>query len=313
MTKRHLAIFLLAALVVGVPIYYTLAGTASLLTPRLDYEGLSRDYWLSLLFSPGNGALIAAHLKHIAYTFLVYVHYVETSLFYGGESPLLTLWLAPAFLLGMAYSLRRWRARGPLLILLWVVITSLGNSLLELPTEAPRYVVVFPALALAAAVGIRFTLPLIVPRRFAFRAAFGLAAALALWQAFYYFGPHLDVYNRQLRLYRDGQDAIYRSLDFPQGTGVHVIGVVVLYDFDVAQMLHYFGRDDLLVDIRTQPPTPEQIASLPRDRDHAFYVEPEDTRTVELLRQTFDLEPPQYSPFNVPADRQLVLYYASAR
>jgi hypothetical protein len=44
--------------------------------------------------------------------------------------------------------------------------------------------------------------------------------------------------------------------------------------------------------------------------DHAFFIAPEDTATLATLRRYFHLLPPEYSPFNIPVENQLTLYYA---
>jgi hypothetical protein len=44
--------------------------------------------------------------------------------------------------------------------------------------------------------------------------------------------------------------------------------------------------------------------------DHAFFIAPDDSGTLAALRHYFQLMPPQFSPFNIPAENQLALYYA---
>lgn len=197
------------------------------------------------------------------------------------------------------------------LALLWMVFTALGNTVLVVPTWAPRYVVVFPALALATALGVHWTLSLILSRPY--RLAVAVTIGLAIAQAAYYFGPHLYAYNRQFRVYRDGQDAIFRSQSFPPGTQVHVYAVVPLYPNNIAQIMRYLELDDLRLDVLWKPVTPELLASLPRDVDNAFFIHPADQAGLILIRRYFDVDPPQWSPYNVPRDKQLVLYYAPAQ
>jgi hypothetical protein len=300
--------FALSAFVVGAPIYYTLEGLQAMLAPRFRFETLDGNYWTALLLSPG-GELLLEQLQRTTYPFLMTIHYGDGHPFYGGEHPLILGYLAPAALLGLAYAIWRWRRPGALLLLLWITLTSLGNSLLITPTSAARYVVEFPALTLLIAVGISAVTRLLLPERRAWLLAGALTIVLAVLQIGYYFGPHLSVYNYQVRLFDDGQDALFRSADFPPGTQVHVIGFVPLYEFDREVMLRYLGLD-IHLDVWWDRLTHERIVGLPRDVDHAFFLEPEDTYSLDIIRQYFDLEPPQYSPFNVPADRQLVLYYA---
>ena len=58
--------------------------------------------------------------------------------------------------------------------------------------------------------------------------------------------------------------------------------------------------------------TSAYIGALPKSVDHAFFVEPLDTVTITILAQHFTLEGPFTSPYNVPPERQLALYYARA-
>jgi hypothetical protein len=136
-------------------------------------------------------------------------------------------------------------------------------------------------------------------------------------QGVYYFGFHLDGFNRQTRLWTDYQDAVFRSLDFPAGTQVHIVGNHEFYDWDIARMLEFLGRSDLDIHVRQHRTIwafdAAYLDSLPRSVDHAFYLEAADTPSLDLLRAHFDLLPPQTSPYRVPPDLQFVLHYAPAR
>jgi hypothetical protein len=72
-----------------------------------------------------------------------------------------------------------------------------------------------------------------------------------------------------------------------------------------------FVADTLTLNILTPDQvTPEYLATLSHRLDNAFYVEPSDQTTLALLRQYFELEPPQYSPYNLLVSQQFILYYA---
>src|SRR5690606_40187191 len=60
----------------------------------------------------------------------------------------------PLFLLGLVHALRR---RSGWLLVLWVLLTALGNSLILFNNWTARFVVVMPAIAILCAVWLRCT------------------------------------------------------------------------------------------------------------------------------------------------------------
>jgi hypothetical protein len=226
------------------------------------------------------------------------------------------------------------------LLILWVLATALGNSLLVESSNAARFVVVFPGIMLLAAVGIRYTLLLIWPDepnlsvppalrrlRDSFRQRFpslqpmavllvAVGVSFSIQQVDYYFNQHLAVYNEQTREswgYRDAEDAVLRSVNFPPGTQIHLVWQKDEPNLDVARGVLNFMADDVELDaVETRYFTPSYLAGLDRRVDHAFYVAHDNTRAVLLLRDAFTLLPPEMSPYDLAADEQYILYYAPA-
>jgi hypothetical protein len=317
---RGLLITGIAAVIVAAPVYYTLLAIDFPIAARMEGTALNRTYWQNVLLATSGDSALGDHLRHIRDTFLIYVHQPEGSYFYAGHHPLLLVYVSPILLLGAVVALRRFRAPGPLLIVVWVSLTSLANSFMKGNTDAPRYVVALPALALMCAFGLQTALRLLWPEpapRPGWRRAFlaGLVIALMAGQIGYYFDPHIDLFNRQLRAvkpYLDGEDALFRSVNFPPGTQIHLISAVV-FDPNYAATMLTFLADDLEVETRSPlEVTTDYLWGLSRSVDHAFFVEPDDTATVAILRLYFDLEPPQYTTYNIARDKQYVLYYAPA-
>jgi hypothetical protein len=261
---------------------------------------------------------MAEHLYRIRSAFAIYVNLPESSLFYGGGQPLLLGYLVPAFLLGVCYALWRLRSPGTLLLVIWLLLASLGNTLMVTSTHSPRYVVVFPALALLVAVGVRYILPLAgltrLPPKPRYALVGALAATLAIGQAAYYFGPHLDRFRYDFWFNRnspDGQDVAFRSAGFPMGTQVHVITQQPYMTLpEDAAILNFLSDGVLLEHFHSRDINPEMLNRLPLYADHAFFIEPDDMNTLYLLRQFFRLDGPLFSPWNVPMGRQFILYYA---
>jgi hypothetical protein len=337
LSLKQLGLAGLACLLVALPIYTTLLATQKPLAARMvaNEAGLSGEYWQQL-FQSGN--LWQHVFDHVLPPFLIYIQRWDLSLFYGGETPLVLGFLTPGLLLGAFYVLRRWNSPGPLLLILWVLATSLGNSLLVESAGAPRFVVVFPGLMLLAAVGIRYSLPLIWPdelngsvpaalRRVYDRvrnfspyiqprnlALAALGIGFSILQVDYYFNEHLVIYNEQMREswgYRDAQDAILRSLHFPPGTQIHIITRTDPPNLEFMRGVLRFMVDGLELNIlRTEDFTPAYLAELNRQVDHAFYVGPYNAAAITLMREHFTLHPPQLSPYDLPPDDQFILYYA---
>lgn len=308
----------LVALLIVVPVYYTLVAhdlpvTARMSTPNVMLDG---DYWRNL-FASGD---FTQHIRfHIMEPFLIYVNQPDRTFFYGGQTPLVLDYMVPALLLGAAFALWRWRTPGGLLLTAWVMATSIGNGFLAQSTTAARYVVVFPALALLCAVGIRYTLALILPEKTRVQIILMsvLAIIFGIAQFNYYFEWHLPLYNFSSRAalpHRDGQDAVLRSLNFPSGTQVHILSDAPPNSHYTGGLLAFLAGDTVSMDIITMADfTQEYIDNMRTDVDHAFFVDWETGGLELLLRDRFDVQPPLYSPFDIPTSQQYILYYARHR
>jgi hypothetical protein len=308
--RTGIVTFLLAAVLVAAPVYYVLYALHWPLAARMDIVGVGGSYWLRAVSIGGGQSLD----QHLFMPLLTFVFMPEQAAYYDGDHPMILEIFVPLFLLGAAYTLWRWRGPG-MLLLLWVLLTAAGNSLMTYAAIYARYVVVFPALALLMALGVRYVMPLILPSRINARLGTALmviaVVATAAVQTVYYFGPHLDLYNQRLRARADEEDALFRSVPFPPGTRIHLVTEQPLDAPYVYGVLGYLA-DHLSVDIITPDMvTPDYLLGLSRRIDHAFYVEPKDTLTPQTLAQYFTVQPPAYSPFNVPQDRQYVLYYVA--
>ncbi len=311
---RNILIAVLTTIIVAAPIYYTLIGMGRSLAARMvdNNSALNGAYWREM-FAAGD---FQRHIEyHLLPAFYIYVQRVENTLFYRGNTALLLTSVIPAFLLGLFQCIWRWRMPGLMLVLMWVIAASLGNSLMVDSIGSPRYVMVFPALMLMAAVGIRYTTALLIPGRSTIQAVVvaALAILLAVIQVNYYFNEHLPLYNQQFRNnwpHPDGQDAALRSIDFPPGTQVHVISDIPPDMFFTNGMLHFFIDN---IDLDTLPSnlfTPTYLSKLPKNIDHAFFIEAKDFRIEAMLNTYYYLMPPQQSPYNLPIERQFRLYYA---
>ncbi|MBZ0301407.1 MAG: glycosyltransferase family 39 protein, partial [Anaerolineae bacterium] len=315
---RNLWPVVVMALLVALPIYYTLYAENGPVAARMVNNGaaLSADYWQGLLRSSVN---MQTHIDmRLIYPLLLYVRVGDGSMFYKGETALLLPALIPLVFVGSGYVLARLRRPGPLVLVIWVLATNLGNSLMVVADHSPRYVLVFPALMLLAAAGLRSTWALLWPSGRLARLGTILLAVLgltlAIFQANYYFAEHLPTYNDQMRRglpHRDPQDALLRSLNFPPHTQLHFVSAIPPDPYYTRGVLGFY-RDDLNMDsVAPQEITREWIGSLERGIDHAFYVEPGHPEVLNLLRVYFYVLPPQWSPYqDLRNYYQFPLYYA---
>lgn len=317
-SQRFMLLVAMAALVItAAPIYYTLIGKGLPLASRMveNRTGLNAAYW-DIMFERGDWR---QHIDdHVIPPFLVYVNRPDDTLFYGGKTAMLLMPIVPAFLLGAAYLIWRWRAAGGMLLLLWIFAASMANSLLTFSATYTRFVVVFPALMLVAAVGIRYTLPLLFHgRRFRrwqpiYLAVLGIG--LSTLQANYYFGEHIPTIGQETRSrlkHADVDDAILRSVDFPAGTQLHIISTLRA-DQNFFNHIQHFFREDLKLFTMTPNYVAEgYLDTLACDANHAFFVEMNDWATIHLLHQKFYLRPAAFTPYDdVPPRKAFILFFA---
>lgn len=308
---RGLVIAVLACVFVAAPIYYTLTGMDFPLINRLDNTALNDGYWQR----GREDNTVHTRLVHFRQAAMTYINSPENTLFYyylyyGGRHPLILEYIVPAFLLGCVIALWHWRSPGALPAL-WVLAVTLGNAMLVESAVSARFVLAFPALALLIALGIRHTIRLILPRRPALVSMGILTAIFLVAQAVFYFGPFLRLFNTEVRTHvtYDVEDALLRSVDFPPGTQVHIVGDGLLPE-QIARQFIEFLVDNVYVDL--VPPemiSEADLRQLRRDIPQAFFVAPTDTNMLIQLRNVFGINTIAYSPYKPPPDKELALYY----
>ncbi len=290
------------AFLVAAPVYIVSLSQGQPFSERYNQEGA------------GVSLVLTDLVQRMWATFQIYIQNPESSYFYLGSTPFLLVYVAAPFLIGLVYA--AWRALrldyGGLLLILWLGVTAGGNALLSQPFVSARYVVVFPALALLAGLGLYSGLRMVLRRETWTRYALVLTVVIiATAQTVYYFAVHLPLYNDQSRLYADSQDAAFRSVNFPPGTQVHIVADPVTYHA-YARAVLWFYRDDVPIDVVSrQDFNAAYIESLPRGADHAFFLLPDDDRSQALVQRYFTVSSAQRSPYPLPPNREFRLFYAA--
>lgn len=304
---RGLLVMAAGAFIIGLPVYTTLVAIGEPLNSRFQTVGIGGSYWIRVM-ERGRPQTVE---QHLFVPFLVYTYQPEIALYYGGELGLVLPYLVPFLMLGFFALAYRPRAPGFMLVL-WFLLTSAGNMLMTEAAVYARYVVGFPAVALLIAVGIQTSVALLWPKRSRLLTVLlaALCIVMAAEQVRYYFGPHLTRYNQQLRQRYDSEDAMFRSATFPWGTQIHVLTRSLPSPVYLSGVLSYLADGLNVFVLSPDDLTAGYLTGLARGVDQAFFVEQGDPQTVELLKQHFDLEGPFNSPYNIPWESQLLLYYA---
>ena len=139
---------------------------------------------------------------------------------------------------------------------------------------------------------------------------------LVVGQVVYYFYPHLNAYNRQLRPHYDHQDAGFRARGLPEETHLYLLTNDTVYIPHFGGMAAYWQRPlrmNVVGDPQSWLNLMDVQAALDAGDPLAFFVNPEDTRVIAWLDDLYGLPAPQFSPYSVPPDRQYVLYYFPPR
>jgi 4-amino-4-deoxy-L-arabinose transferase-like glycosyltransferase len=320
--RTGILMMIVAGVLIAAPAYYTIAAGAGPLAGRMNDSGLGIRYYQELFADGLTTTELRTTLERWSYPFMLYIHRPEIGgMYLGGDQPLVLEVLVPVFMLGVAHSIWRWR-HPSVIIIVWVMATAVGNALfIRDNIVSPRYVVVMPALAILLALGVRYTLPMILPAnrsRLHRWLPVGLVGAMAVFQIWYYWNPYLERFNAQVRNFKgygDGVDVALRAAELPPETQTIIVGYPV-HDQNVPRdMLGFLLNPDIypLLSMSPDAITPKYLISLPRDRNYAFFVEVEDMSVVDLIYRYFpNVEAPQYTTTDMTPRKAYVLLFAPA-
>lgn len=309
--RRALLAGTLVFVMLALPFYVTLVDRGYPFAPRLGMVAPGADRFpdIAARTDPKN-ILPASYFERVAGVLLHFVYRLDNSPdFYGGPQPMILTALVPLFAFGLWHLLRRWRDPGSRLMMLWLLLAVGGISLIRIGAWTARYAVIFPALAVVLACGANYTAEAL--RRFPHsrRVLAGVVLLAAGWQVVYYFGPHLDMYSRQVRPFLDYADAYQRAGAYPPDAAVYFITDDVVWE-PYIRILGRLWRRDPAVTITSPQDLPGLLETFaaPPDDPILFFI-PRDAATAAALVDSLLVDGPAFSPFNVPPDRQYALYY----
>ncbi len=304
---RSLTLGLLAALIVAAPLIYTQRTQPEQIKTRLDYALLPKEYWKALLLTSD----FRPQLEHIWDAALTFTRTPDGTKYYAGTTPLILPLLVPLFLLGLAWIPRRRPPRGAWVVTLWVVLTVLGNSVLAVNTTSVHFLVALPAATLFMALGLSETLTLLSGRQAAWLLA-ALVIAIGVGQTYYYFGPHLDLYNVLMRSTgsTDAHDVLLRAAALPPRTEAHLIADPTSLPIDqpYAQEVLRYLNDRVTIDVADPDDvTDRYLEPLSRRVPQAFFVKPSATRAIERIVRAFPSDSqPQHTPYPLTGETYLL-------
>jgi hypothetical protein len=334
---RGLLWLLLAAVLVALPVYYTLYANQQPFFTRLEARGIPEDFWMKVLFEPEGMKWLSFFIQ---YQFIPpFAHYLFTpdgSTFYGGNTALLLPPLVPFFVLGL-WRVGRSSRRALALLLIWFVLTAVGNSLIYDPAWSARFVVTFPALVIVLAAGVgqipfiskHPTPPLAPPRiqggelppRIVERGTGGevkskifqqlimltLILLIAGGQVVYYFGGHLPVYRQQIAPLIAFDDVMWRVEKMPAGTQSYLLHTDYTQAYYVPFWYAYRSSPANLTMIA---PEVFDLLTLSSPEPVAIFISPKNTITIVNLEKYLTLLPPIASNAPLSPEASFVLYWA---
>lgn len=297
----NLITFGLVFAAVAAPVYYTWIATDRPLIPRLSEAGPPEGYWSMESIS----ALPSLFIQRAENYLLHFLSRPEGVLYYGTGAPFLHPALLPGLMLGLGVALARWRRSG--LILVWVGVTVLASVMLANHTAATRVMVIIPALAGLAGLGLTVSLQTLLGDRIRrSTVVLALVVLVTAWaQADYYFREHIPDFNRQTAESAAGQEAVFMARQFinnlPEETEIHIIDDQRLRGPEAEPMLYFFTGQ--AINVQTARPdelTPRYFRWLTPNVGHVFFISRYDAETIRLVREgvravgPFDVALPGY-------------------
>lgn len=327
-SARNLILFILCLTLIAVPVYLTWMGHNLRFTKRLDTTRVD-DIYLEAQVSSIVINKQEALIGHIAFPLQRYVHIAGNDWFYTSDFSYVLPLLVPFFLIGIALSIRRLlQLDGSLLVwsLLGVAIANVVLISEGASSASPRYVVVFPIIAVVIAIGINAVWERLVASLFRSTNALRVGnilsllvvTSLVIYQLDYYYRIYnRDIYYEKLLTEQAGapDDAVIRAINLPPNTDVHIVSRELVGRALMGLEAAFWGRvppDLIIMYVESKDFNRSYIEELDFSRNQAFFIDPGNERTRGLIHEFFPQVEPEYSPFDVPQEVQMPLYFVPA-
>jgi 4-amino-4-deoxy-L-arabinose transferase-like glycosyltransferase len=162
--RRHahlLALMTLIAVMAASPLLFHYAKQPENFTAR--FNQVNFFHWLeNELARPEHDSTLGLVLRQVWRSISAFNHTLDPTFWYRAQIPLLDFVSGIFFVLGLAFAITQWRRPGVRLVLIWFGLTLLfGWVLTENPPSSMRAVIVAPAVAMLAALGLEKVLALV--------------------------------------------------------------------------------------------------------------------------------------------------------
>lgn len=334
---KRVGVLAISAILTSAPIYLTILSNARSLTRRLD----------DVKFGGGGFSLTGFGLTWITYHFFIfnpvqlstilqrYVQFRAYGRFFPSEYSFVMPVLVPVFLLGCAYLIWRLRSVEGSMLIWWLVGVVISNGLIsdELSSITPRYLVVLPALVIIISLGIYLAWETLtslisarqkrtthVSGRWSTIGLVGITLMISAYFVDYYFNTLVPDFNDERQNvagvggYRpDQDDAIFRAVELPLNTDIHVISKVLVSNTLTKSVPEFYDRYDLDAEyVHVRDFTHEYLRNLDPNRNQAFFIEAINLPLLKHINQYYELRGPYRSPFEVRDLAEFLLYFAPA-
>jgi len=326
---KNLLILFTYLLIVSSPVYLTWLGHQLPLAKRFGVSRIEdsqiEDNLLTIISNEEQ-----APINILSYPLRRYVHIEGSDWFYSSDFSFVLPLLVPFFLLGLGYSIRNLNKCNGSLLFWWLmgVAFMIGTLITErVSGSTPRYQVVHAITPIVISLGLYIVWQkLIDPLLKAHLGILGIRSAAIIAIGFiciYQIHDYFHIYDRddyynylERRAGGDPEDAVMRAIELPSNTDVHLISGLTISRDQTGPVVVYWGRQqsDLMVNnVYTREFTEEYIESLDYSRNQAFFIEPDNQEIRDLILDFFPETLPQYSPFDIPQEVQMPLYFVPAQ
>lgn len=296
--RRHLRTFLFAAVITALPVYYTLAAIGFPIATRASGVGLSGDYWLAQNNLLQSATDVIGRLGRVMARLLYQPELIH---YYAGETPYIPAYITPLLALGLGTVVWRVFRPGAFLLLIWTTLPVMAIALLLAEVQSPRIVVILPALAILAALGLRYAVTELVSEGAAPRLLTGLTVLLGAVCTLYYFSTHAPTFTRQHFDAQPWQQVAYAARDLPAYTFVHLVYDQILPDHDINIAMTFIQPHSIAEVYLPEAFTSEMLAGLSAGVNHAFFVRMTMADADEITAQIEAALPDALGPFTVTA------------